>query len=525
MTELRKIDCLTCGHENSSEAVECEICYSCLSEAKAKANQKIKNESLSRSPSASAGDTSTAQNRRYARGDTCRLLKQEPSVVAKNKSGLLNEFTALRDERSSSTSLKRTGKVETKDSNQKSVLRSKNKDLKSVGTIPTQLSKPRLSGDWLKNCFVRLQEQSKGKNNLDFEGIKDKKASQRLWTKRWVAGRGLPFAIFHRQNDALWSSAKIYGKRYDIYLKYIGIGLISVGVVMWANYFVVSPSAGGHRKFESQVAVPQGLFDYGGGTFFVPLVENGINLKIETAYPKFDLRYYKPLSDSGTGNAIADLIDGELSFAYSNRALKEEEYQRASLRKFVLEQTPIGIEGIVVYSNLKLAVERLNVDSLIQIFAGEITNWKQIDPEIDLAIIPVVIEGEDYDLPRYNKDSDKLIRVANYTQAIRQVIKTPGAISFSSTALVKKQNGIKILSLAASGSESFIAPFRVEEGSRMVNYEAIKDGSYPFTRKLFIVTRKDNTIEEQAGKAYSEYLKSPVGQEIIKKAGFVPIYY
>jgi phosphate transport system substrate-binding protein len=57
----------------------------------------------------------------------------------------------------------------------------------------------------------------------------------------------------------------------------------------------------------------------------------------------------------------------------------------------------------------------------------------------------------------------------------------------------------------------------------LVNEAAFADGSYPVTRRLFVILKRDGKLDEQAGVAYANLLLSDEGQALVKKAGFVPI--
>ncbi len=55
------------------------------------------------------------------------------------------------------------------------------------------------------------------------------------------------------------------------------------------------------------------------------------------------------------------------------------------------------------------------------------------------------------------------------------------------------------------------------------NVSALRNGSYPFNRRLFIVFRQDGTLDQLAGEAYVNMLLSKQGQQIVEKAGFIPL--
>lgn len=310
---------------------------------------------------------------------------------------------------------------------------------------------------------------------------------------------------------------------------------IALASMLWINYLlVIKPNQNQARLQNTNTAqvkvkpqpIPQGLFSYGGAPIFAPLVASGINGRIEQKYPGYELRYTKPLDrDYSSYNGIRMLIDGELSFAYNERSLTEQEYKAAKLRNLNLKQIPIAIDGVVVYGNKKLGVKGLNQEQLRQIFVGEIDNWNQIDQTIvDLPIVPVLVENEDRKLLGISDSQQKLPDTteyaANYTQALRKVIATPGSISFASGTIVKNQQLIKMFALADGSSTEYISPV-VDDGK--LNIADFKSGRYPLTRRIFIVLREDGTLDREAGRLYANYLSSTEGQNIIEEAGLVRI--
>ena len=162
------------------------------------------------------------------------------------------------------------------------------------------------------------------------------------------------------------------------------IGLFVVGflLLIWANYlFIIEPNRKPVEEISPKVVknpVPEGLFSYGGASIFAPLVANGINAGMEAQNPGFELRYTKPLDrDYSSDRGIEMLVDGELSFAFNDRALTDAEYQKAKLRETNLKQIPVAIDGVVVFGNNDLKVSQLNLEQVRKIFTGEINNWNR----------------------------------------------------------------------------------------------------------------------------------------------------
>ena len=312
-------------------------------------------------------------------------------------------------------------------------------------------------------------------------------------------------------------------------------GFLALGfaIALWLNYLINRLPRYTSTDSTNQISlynsmsqvkdVPSGLFSYGGAVYFAPLVSRGINEAVTEAHPGFDLRYTEPANqDLSYANGIRMLLDGELSFAFNGRSLIDEEYAQAKLRDIELLQVPIALDGIAIIGNKGLETDGLSLNHVKDIFTGKITNWKQLGGE-DLPITPVLLSPENLEILGIENISnipDTVQYADNYTLAVRQVIATPGAISFASVSLVQNQQGIKIFDLAAKDSTNYVAP--LVEGQ--ANLEAFKNGIYPLTRRLFVVIRQDGTPDSRAGKAYVQMLLSSQGQEIVKRSGFVPLY-
>jgi len=307
----------------------------------------------------------------------------------------------------------------------------------------------------------------------------------------------------------------------------LGLFAIALGLVLWFNHlFVIKPSQVQVKEKDSGSENIRGLVSYGGAGIFAPLVGSGIHGIIEQKFPGYFLRYTKPLDDNYSSfGGVRMLIDGELSFAYNERTLSDGEFTKANLRSTSLKQIPIAIDGVVIFGNKEIEVDRLNREQISSIFKGEITNWNQIYKTEDLPIIPVVVEDEDLRMVGINNTKDKDLATAtehvdNYTQSLRKIISTPGAISFASGTIAKNQQLIKMFALADGSSNNYISPTTVDG---KLNTASFRSGEYPLTRRIFIVHRQDGTFDEKAAKLYIDYLLSPEGQNKVSEVGLVPI--
>ncbi len=277
--------------------------------------------------------------------------------------------------------------------------------------------------------------------------------------------------------------------------------------------------------------VPKGIFNYGGALQFSALASNGMNKAINQAYPDFRLRYTEPLNEKpGSGTSIAMLLNGEVSFAQSGRPLEEDEYNRANTRGFTLEQAPVAIDGVAVYTHPGINIPGLSVDQLQSIYIGKITNWKQLGGP-DLTIVPISRDPNATTTLKMllkglkgAKLSKSVQIVRDYTASVRKTASTPGGISYGSAPSIIDQKTIRPVALAKAGSKQYVPVYVQGKDGNQVNKAAFLDGTYPLTRRLFIVIRHDGTPDELAGEAYSNLLLSDEGQKIIEKAGFVALH-
>ncbi|MFB2837911.1 PstS family phosphate ABC transporter substrate-binding protein [Floridanema evergladense] len=277
--------------------------------------------------------------------------------------------------------------------------------------------------------------------------------------------------------------------------------------------------------------VPSTVANYGGSTTFAPLRSPQIVSLISQAHPGFQLRYVEPTSGKkpGSGTGIRMLLDGQLSFAQSSRSVETAEFDEAKTKGFSLEQIPVAIDGIAFYVNPKLNITGLNLSQIKDIFTGKITNWKQVGGP-DLPITLVSRPLSDGGTPEYfHKEvlggenfASNLQEVRDTTTGIQTVAKTPGSIGFATASEVINQQTIRPLPIGKDGSQAFVSPCG-DSSCKTVNNTAFSDNSYPITRRLFIIVKRDGKIDEQSGVAYVNLILSDEGQKLVEQAGFVPI--
>lgn len=205
---------------------------------------------------------------------------------------------------------------------------------------------------------------------------------------------------------------------------------------------------------------------------------------------------------TGSGAGIQAVSEGRCDIGLSSRDLKDEEAQ-------TLEGTVVAIDGIAMIANPQNPVSDLTIEQIGKIYTGEIANWSEVGGN-DAPIVLIGREaasGTRDGFESITKTKDK----CQYTQeltstgdVVQTVSSNPNAIGYASLASVK--DTVKLLSV---------------EGVTPTN-ETIQNGTYKIQRDFVFVTPKNKQLSE-AAQAFMDYASSAEADEMITKAGAVPV--
>ncbi len=286
------------------------------------------------------------------------------------------------------------------------------------------------------------------------------------------------------------------------------------------------------------IHIPSGLFNYGGSSAWNPIREK-VDSLIQSQFPEFQLRFLEhPIKPSGSNIGIDMLLNNELTFAQSSRPLKPSEYQLAKQQGYSLKQIPIAIDGIAFAVHPDLDVPGLTVVQLRDIYLGKITNWKQVggpdleispysrSPKVDGAVnyfLRNILQGQQTIPPNV-----KIVKTTD--DGIKTVANNLGAIYYVSTSEIISTCNVKALPIGRT-EDNYISPYlnweatsqQCQANPYQINREAFRKATYPLTRILFAIVKKNGELEEQAGMAYATLLLSEEGQKALAEAGFVRI--
>ncbi|MEM9926854.1 MAG: PstS family phosphate ABC transporter substrate-binding protein [Cyanobacteria bacterium P01_D01_bin.50] len=292
----------------------------------------------------------------------------------------------------------------------------------------------------------------------------------------------------------------------------------------------------GAFNFASVQEVPSGLFSYGGSSTWAPIRKEA-DSAIETALPKFQLRYTHPITGTpGSGNGIKMLLNNQLDFSQSSRAVKDKEYQLAQKRGFKLQEIPVAIDGIAIAVNPSLNITGLTLAQLKDIYTGKITNWQKVGGKnLPITAYSKISEGGTVEffvnnILQKEKFGKNVQQITTTTEALRKIAQNPGGIYYASAPEVVGQCAIKPLPVGRT-SNKLVPPYKAPyikssdcpQQRNQINTDAFRSDEYPMTRRLFVIVKRNGQIQEKAGIAYANLLLTDEGQKSISKAGFVRI--
>lgn len=206
---------------------------------------------------------------------------------------------------------------------------------------------------------------------------------------------------------------------------------------------------------------------------------------------------------TGSGAGIQAVLEGRCDIGLSSRNLKDEEKAKG------LTETVVAIDGIAMVVNPQNALEDLTVEQIGKIYSGEYKNWKDVGG----ADAPIVVIGREAasgtrdGFESITGTKDKCVYAQELTSTgdvIQTVSSNPNVIGYASLAAVKDS----VKALKVGGVEP--------------SEETIQSGKYKIQRDFVFVT-KTGTELPAAAKSFFDYAVSKEADDLIIKAGAVPV--
>jgi phosphate transport system substrate-binding protein len=242
----------------------------------------------------------------------------------------------------------------------------------------------------------------------------------------------------------------------------------------------------------------KGTINIAGGTAHIPVMKDCAK-NIMQAHPEIRIT----IAGGGSGIGAQKVGEGLVDIGNTGRALSAKEKA-----KYDLESYPFAIDGVCTVLHKDNPVSELSSQQVRDIFAGTISNWKQVG-------------GKDAPINVYVRDEASGTRAVYWKKLLEKgpvvananVVPSNGAMK---TALSRDPLGIGYVSIGHL-DDTVKAPLL--DGIEP-NQENAKNGTYKVVRKLYMNTRPNPSALTSA---FIEYVYSPSGAAIIAKSGFIPM--
>lgn len=210
---------------------------------------------------------------------------------------------------------------------------------------------------------------------------------------------------------------------------------------------------------------------------------------------------WQGFDDVGSDAGVKLAVDGLVDIGYISREPKANE-------KGTVETLSIGASGTGVGVNASNTVKSLTKEQVRKIFAGEITDWKDVggtpgkirvllrEPE---SATRSAFEGYFFgkDKPAYSKDAIEVFQIDETQKAIISFKDAIGMMTMNAQTLGSTE--IRLLTIDGVGATR----------------ENLTNGTYPIRRPLYIVYNTDKTKVKPAMREFIDWVKGPEGQKVL----------
>ena len=242
--------------------------------------------------------------------------------------------------------------------------------------------------------------------------------------------------------------------------------------------------------------------DIAGSTTVAPIVEEAAR-RFSELYPGFKIS----VAAIGSGPGIKAVGSGEVDIGMASRDLKEKELEQwPDLKPF-----RIAMDSIAIVVHPSNPVNGLTLEQVAKIFAGGITNWKEIG-------------GPDKPIHVITREKGSGTR-----DCFEHAVMKPFGKEISAEAMVQQGNPrvraavandpLSIGYISLGFVDETVKPLKIDGVEPKI--ENVLKGTYPIRRSLYVITKGD---PDPAELMFIGYLLSAEGQRIVKELGYIPLY-
>jgi phosphate transport system substrate-binding protein len=255
-----------------------------------------------------------------------------------------------------------------------------------------------------------------------------------------------------------------------------------------------------------------GTLNLAGSTTVLPVAET-----VAVAFMNLYSGTTVTVQGGGSGTGYSSTLDRTVDIGMASRGPKATEIAQGDLWLH-----PLALDAVCVIVNPSVASSiDLTLEQVSKIFAGEYTNWNQVDSSLPNAQIYVVVREsgsgtrgtfEEYTIDKFGLTIDStIVHEQPSNPAVRTAVtNTDYSIGYVGVGFLT--NDVVAASLAKEEGGQYVAP----------SLQNIQNGSYPISRLLYFVTSAPLASGSLAER-FIDFVLSPQGQAIVEAEGFLEL--
>ena len=230
------------------------------------------------------------------------------------------------------------------------------------------------------------------------------------------------------------------------------------------------------------------------------------------------------VSGGGSGTGYGNIIDDVVDIGMGSREPKQSEIENAQSKGRAMYLYPIALDAVCVVVNPSVADDSnplsLTLQQIGQIFAGEYTNWNEVDSSLPDAEIYVVVREpgsgtrgtfEEFTMDpwEYEVTTGAYARQSN-PEVVTTVSGTEYSIGYVGFGFLNQD--MHTVSVYSESQGENILPTTA----------SIADQTYPMSRYLYLVTN-ERPASGSLTDRFIDFIYSPDGQNIVEQKGFLKL--
>lgn len=219
---------------------------------------------------------------------------------------------------------------------------------------------------------------------------------------------------------------------------------------------------------------------------------------------------------STTPEAYKRLIDGEADIIFvAGPSLAQQ--KQAKLKGVELKLTPIGREAFVFFVNKRNSVTGLSTAQIKDIYAGKITNWKDVG-------------GRNNQIRAFQRpeDSGSQTMLQKFMEDTPLMTPPQEDLVGLMSGIIKQTSSYRNYKNALGYSFLFYASEMNRDGEIELlaidgvkpDKESIRNGTYPLAAEIYAVTAGSDNPNVQP---FLDWIQSSEGQELVEKTGYTSL--